>query len=132
MRDRVNRIKHRELWRPLAPVVIAERASEFFDIKESPYMLFAARVKPEVRTRVPAITHVDFSARPQTVRSDQNPKLYSLLKAFEQQTGLPVLLNTSFNDANEPIVARPEEAVRTFLATELDLLVCEDFVVRRA
>jgi carbamoyltransferase len=133
MRDRVNHVKRRELWRPLAPVVTAERANEYFDLREpSPFMLFAAQVRPEVRDRVPAIVHVDGSARPQTVLRGQNERLHSLLREFERRTGVPVLLNTSFNDAGEPIVCTPTDAIRTFLATGMDVLVLEDLIVRRA
>ena len=113
-------------------VVLAEHASEFFTLKgPSPFMLFAAQVRPEKRSRVPAIVHVDGSARPQTLRRDQNPRLYNLLMAFQRQTDIPMLLNTSFNAAGEPIVCTPEDSIRSFLTTGLDLLVLGDFVVSR-
>lgn len=132
MRDRVNRIKSREMWRPLAPVVLAEHASKFFHLNTpSPFMLFAVRVRAEKRSQLPAVVHIDGSARPQTVTREQNPRLHALLKAFEWRTGLPVLLNTSFNTASEPIVCTAEDAVKTFLATEIDTLVLGDFIVRR-
>ena len=131
IRDRVNRLKGREHWRPLAPSVLAERARDYFHLSgESPFMLFAANVRAEVRHEVPAIVHVDGSARPQTVRRDQNPALHSLIAAFERRTGVPLVLNTSFNAAGEPIVCTPTDAIRTFLATGLDALVCGDFIVR--
>jgi carbamoyltransferase len=133
MRDRVNKIKRRELWRPLAPAILAERASEFFELPiPTPYMLFATKVRPEKRHLVPAIVHIDGTARPQTVTVDQNTKLYRLIQAFDRQTEIPILLNTSFNDAGEPIVCTPQDAIRTFLASEMDMLVCEDFIVHRA
>lgn len=133
MRDRVNHIKHRELWRPLAPVVLAERAAEFFTpAVPSPFMLFAMQVRADKRDLVPAIVHVDGSARPQTVTRSQNAILYDLLTAFERQTGVPVLLNTSFNDAGEPIVCSPQDAIRTFLNTGLDILVLGNYVVRKS
>ena len=94
-------------------------------------MLFATQVYPEKRSEVPAIVHVDGSARPQTVTRDQNSLLYDLLTAFAQRTGVPVLLNTSFNAAGEPIVCTPKDAIKTFLATGLDVLVLGDYVARR-
>jgi carbamoyltransferase len=132
VRDRVNRLKGRESWRPLAPTVLAERAGDYFQLSgESPFMLFATDVRPEVRDDVAAIVHVDGSARPQTVRRDQNPGLHALIEAFQRRTGVPLVLNTSFNAAGEPIVCTPTDAVRTFLATGLDALVCGDFIVQR-
>jgi carbamoyltransferase len=132
IRDRVNSLKGREQWRPLAPSVLAERAGGYFQLAgESPFMLFATDVRAEVRHEVPAIVHVDGSARPQTVRRDQNPALHELIEAFHRRTGVPLVLNTSFNAAGEPIVCTPTDAVRTFLATGLDALVCGDFIVQR-
>ncbi|MCI0723141.1 MAG: carbamoyltransferase [Acidobacteria bacterium] len=132
IRDRVNKIKGRESWRPLAPIVPADRASEFFSPGTgTPFMLFAMRVRPEARSLIPAVVHVDGSARPQTLTREQNQRLYDLLLAFGKITGLPVLLNTSFNAAGEPIVCTPEDALRTFLATRLDYLLLEDFLVAR-
>ncbi len=132
MRDRVNRLKGRELWRPLAPSVLAERASEFFTLRApSPFMLFAASVRPEKRPLVPAIVHVDGSARPQTVTREQNPVFYDLLSAFGRLTGIPLVLNTSFNAAGEPIVCTPEDAIKSFLKMSLDVLVLGEYVVRR-
>jgi carbamoyltransferase len=133
VRDRVNRLKGREPWRPLAPSVIADRASEYFELPgESPFMLFAARVRPSARDQLPAVVHADGSARPQTVRQAQNTALHALLLQFERRPGLPVLLNTSFNTAGEPIVCRPEDGIRTFLATGLDALACGDFIAEPA
>lgn len=105
MKDRINHeIKHRDYWRPFAPVCLAERASEWFETTEdSPYMLLAPRVRPEKRDLIPAVTHVDGTARLQTVRQEQNPILYRLLRAFEEETGCPILLNTSLNDKGCPI-----------------------------
>jgi carbamoyltransferase len=132
MRDRVNRIKRRELWRPLAPVVIAESASEYFSMNApSPFMLFALQVRPEKRSLVPAIVHVDGSARPQTVTREQNSRLYELLRAFQKESGIPILLNTSFNDAGEPIVCKPQDAIRSYLAMDMDLLVLGEYLVNR-
>lgn len=129
--DRVNRIKGREFWRPLAPAVMAEHATDYFSIDcETPFMLFAVSVRPESRASVPAIVHVDGTARPQTVTAGQNPRLYELLRQFHRRTRIPLLLNTSFNDASEPIVCTPADAIRTFLNTGLDVLVLGDFIVR--
>ena len=128
-RDRVNRLKGREPWRPLAPSVLAERAGDFFELRgESPFMLFAARVRPPARGRIPAVVHVDGTARPQTVRRNANPRLYELLQAFERRAGVPVLLNTSFNAAGEPIVCSPRDAIRSFLSMRLDVLVLGDHI----
>jgi carbamoyltransferase len=128
MRDRVNaRVKHRQAFRPFAPVVLAERAREWFEIPvDSPYMLLAGRVRPEMRSRVPAIVHVDGTARVQTLRRETNPRLYALIEAFARRTGVPLLLNTSFNDRGEPLVETPQNAVDCFLGTELDALAIHD------
>jgi carbamoyltransferase len=132
IRDRVNRIKGREFWRPLAPVVLAEHASDYFTLNgPSPFMLFATQVRSEKRSVIPGVVHVDGSARPQTVTRDQNPLLYDLITAFYRKTGVPVLLNTSFNAAGEPIVCTPQDAVNTFLRTGIDVLILGDYVVRR-
>ena len=116
MKDKLNkRVKHRQAFRPFAPVVLAERAHEIFESdRESPFMLLAERVRPEWRDRIPAIVHVDGTARVQTIRQDQNERLYRLIKEFDAITGVPVLLNTSFNVKGEPIVETPEDAIRLF------------------
>ena len=102
-RDRVNRLKGREPWRPLAPAVHASRATEFFELaRSSPFMLFAAAVRPHARERLEGVVHADGTCRPQTVEPAQNARLHELLDRFERRSGLPVLLNTSFNDASEP------------------------------
>lgn len=128
MLQQVNlRIKFRESFRPFAPAVLKERAQEFFELPvESPYMLLVAQVRPEKRERIPAVTHVDGSARIQTVSLPDSPGFYRLLKAFEKITNCPVLLNTSFNVRNEPIVESPEQAYRCFMRTGMDLLVMEN------
>jgi carbamoyltransferase len=153
------KITFRESFRPFAPVVLQEHAHEWFDLKEgqeSPYMLLVAPVKecrriavdaeqsrvmandPDLRKRVnvprsavPAVTHVDYSARVQTVDSERNPRFYALMRAFQELTGCPVLVNTSFNIRGEPIVCTPAEAYRCFLATEMDVLVLEDCVLHK-
>jgi carbamoyltransferase len=153
------KIKFRESFRPFAPCVLRERAAELFDFPEnaeSPYMLMVAQIRDKYRTRIsesdqrtmtndpdlrqrvnivrsalPAITHVDYSARLQTVDEERHARFYRLLKAFERQTGCPVLVNTSFNVRGEPIVCTPGDALRCFLSTEMDVLVMEDFVLRK-
>ncbi|MEM7305610.1 MAG: carbamoyltransferase C-terminal domain-containing protein [Planctomycetota bacterium] len=130
MRDRVNaRIKHREGFRPFAGVVPAERAAELFDVEgESPYMQFVVPVREAARTVIPAVVH-DGTCRVQTLRRSADGLLHSLLTAFEREAGVPVLLNTSFNDADEPIVCTPSDAIETFLHTGLDALVLGPFLV---
>ncbi|MBL8824705.1 MAG: carbamoyltransferase [Planctomycetia bacterium] len=148
------KIKFRESFRPFAPAVLQEHVHEWFETKPqqpSPYMLLVAPVRKEkrldceaelaqaagidklkvARSQVPAITHVDFSARLQTVDAERHGRYYQLLKAFHEQTGCPILINTSFNVRGEPIVCTPEDAYRCFLATEMDVLVLERAVLRR-
>jgi carbamoyltransferase len=133
MKDILNsRVKHRQAFRPFAPIVLAERMKEIFEGEEdSPFMLIAKPVRPEWRDKIPAIVHVDGSARVQTVREATNPKLYRLLKEFEALTGVPVLVNTSFNVKGEPIVETPDDAVSCFLTTGIDNLVLHDTVVSK-
>jgi carbamoyltransferase len=150
MQSKMNlKIKFRESFRPFAPSCLAERVSEYFDLEgESPYMLLVAPVRKEIRkqltaeqeglagidklnaqrSELPAITHVDYSARIQTVDRDRNPRYYKILKAFEDLTGCGVVINTSFNIRGEPIVCRPEEAYKCFMFTDMDALVIEDFI----
>ncbi len=132
-RDRVNlKIKFRESFRPFAPAVCIERAGEFFEIAhESPFMLLVAQARDGQR-RLPATTHVDGSARVQTVDAETNPLFFRLLQAFERLTGTPVLINTSFNVRGEPIVCSPADALRCFLSTGMDLLVIDHFVLRKS
>jgi carbamoyltransferase len=132
MKDVLNaRIKHREPFRPFAPSILEEAAAKYFEEDyPSPYMLLTYRVRPEKRKVIPAPTHVDGTGRLQTVRRDQNPRYYDLIKAFGERTGVPVLLNTSFNE-NEPICCTPEEAVDTFLRTRMDVLVLGDLYAEK-
>jgi carbamoyltransferase len=144
------KIKYRESFRPFAPSVLAERVSDYFEQDvESPYMLIVAPVRKQLRrtlsdeeeslfgveklkirrSELPAITHVDYSARVQTVHEDTNPRYYRLIKAFEQRTGCGVLVNTSFNVRGEPVVCTPEDAYRCFMRTEMDYLVLENFLL---
>ena len=133
MKDILNsRVKHRQAFRPFAPIVLAERMKEVFEGDEdSPFMLIAKPVRPEWRDKIPAIVHVDGTARVQTVREETNPMLYRLLKEFEALTGVPVLINTSFNIKGEPIVETPQDAVNCFLTTGVDHLVMHDTIVSK-
>jgi carbamoyltransferase len=133
MKDILNsRVKHRQAFRPFAPIVLAERMKEIFEGDEdSPFMLIAKPVRPEWRDKIPAIVHVDGTARVQTVREQTNPMLYRLLKEFEALTGVPVLINTSFNIKGEPIVETPQDAVNCFLTTGVDHLVIHDTIVSK-
>jgi carbamoyltransferase len=133
MKDKLNkRVKHRQAFRPFAPVVLAERANEIFEgNEESPFMLLVKRVRPEWRDKIPAIVHVDGTARVQTVRQDQNERLYGLLKEFDAITGVPVLLNTSLNVKGEPIVETPADALACFLGTGIDYLALHDMLIAK-
>jgi carbamoyltransferase len=133
MKDVLNsRIKHREWFRPFAPSVLEERVGDYFEhTHPSPFMMLVYKTKPEMRSRLCAINHVDDTGRLQTVSQTQNPRYHALIEAFERETGLAVVLNTSFNE-NEPIVASPAEALSCFLRTRMDLLVLGNWVVRRA
>lgn len=133
MKDRINaKVKHRESFRPFAPVVVAEKQFTYFSLlQESPYMLLAAKVKKEYASQLPAITHIDGSARVQAVDRNVDPFVHRILIEFEQLSGFPVLLNTSFNDCGEPIVETPDDAIRTFLTTEIDTLVMENYVISK-
>jgi carbamoyltransferase len=144
------KIKYRESFRPFAPSVLAERVAEYFEQDvPSPYMLIVAPIREELRlplteeqtqlfgierlkikrSELPAITHVDYSARVQTVHEETNPRYYNLLKAFEKRTGCGVLVNTSFNVRGEPIVCTPTDAYTCFMRTEMDYLIVENFVL---
>lgn len=126
------KIKFRESFRPFAPTVLEENVSEWFDLdRESPYMLIVADTLPEKRAKIPAVTHVDGSARIQTIRHDQNPRYYDLIQAFAQKTGCPVIINTSFNVRGEPIVESPENALNCFLHTHMDYLVLGNCVLAK-
>lgn len=133
MKDILNRrVKHRQSFRPFAPIVLAERAREVFEGEEdSPFMLIAKRVRPEWQKRIPAVVHVDGTARVQTVREATNPLLYRLLREFEALTGVPVLINTSFNVKGEPIVETPHDAMICFLTTGIDNLVLHDTLISK-
>ena len=146
------KIKFRESFRPFAPIVLREHASDYFEIDpkhDSPYMLIVAPVRDDkrlevepglegldklkqLRSVIPAVTHVDNSARLQTVDGEHNPRLAAMMRSFHKRTGSPVLINTSFNVRGEPIVCTPQDALRCFMGTDMDVLVLENFVIRRA
>ncbi len=151
------KIKFRESFRPFAPAILREDVDEFFEMRpneDSPYMLLVAPVKDEkrlpvvedsgteakanakgldklkqIRSTVPAITHVDYSARVQTIDEERNPRFYGIVKRFKEKTGVPVVINTSFNVRGEPIVESPADAYRCFMATNMDVLVLENFIL---
>ena len=144
------KIKFRESFRPFAPSVLREELKNWFELNcDSPYMLVVSDVKKNIqipmsdknkslfgieklnikRSSIPAITHVDYSARIQTVHKETNKKYYKLLSKFKEITGCPILVNTSFNVRGEPIVCSVEDAFNCFMGTNLDILVCEDFIL---
>jgi carbamoyltransferase len=133
MKDVLNaRIKHREPFRPFAPSILEECTAEYFERSyPSPFMSLAYSVRPEKRAAIPAPTHVDGTGRLQTVSRRTNPLYWSLIKEFQKLTGVPVLLNTSFNE-NEPIVLRPEEAINCFMRTKMDVLVLGNHVIEKS
>jgi carbamoyltransferase len=133
MKDVLNaRIKHREWFRPFAPSILAERQAEFFEHDHpSPFMLHVYKIRREKREQLCAVNHVDDTGRLQSVARDENPLYYDLIQAFERRSGVPVLLNTSFNE-NEPIVCAPEEAVDCFQRTRLDALAIGPYLVSRS
>jgi carbamoyltransferase len=154
MQSQMNlKIKFRESFRPFAPSVLRERVADYFELEtDSPYMLLVAPVRAELRrdvtedegrlfgierlnvprSTIPAVTHVDYSARVQTVRREESPAYYDLLAAFERRTGCAVLVNTSFNVRGEPIVCTPAQAFACFMRTEMDCLVVGDFLLLKS
>jgi len=133
MKDILNlKIKRRESFRPFAPSILRERVSDWFEEDDDvPFMMQVFQIREEKRRDIPAVTHVDGSGRLQTVSSSTNARYYKLISAFEKITGVPIVLNTSFNE-NEPVVCRPEEALSTFLRTKMDVLVLGNWIIRRA
>jgi carbamoyltransferase len=131
MKDVINqKIKHREAFRPFAPTVLLENVSEYFELDvPSPYMLLVAKVREDKRDVIPAVTHFDGTARVQTIAREHNPIYYDLITEFCTLSGVPVLLNTSFNVRGEPIVCTPEEAFNDFIRTDMDYLVMENFLM---
>jgi carbamoyltransferase len=132
MQSRLNEIKDREDFRPVAPVVIEEDAGEWFDKAEySPFMLFVYDVKPDKADIIPAVKHVDGTARIQTINSNQHESYYNLLKAFKEKTGVPVLVNTSFNTLGKPIVCTPRDAIECFWSQPFDALIIGKFLIEK-
>jgi carbamoyltransferase len=133
MKDRVNEcVKFREGWRPFAPSCLAEVAESYFDgCRESPYMILTFDVLPHARASIPAVTHADNTARVQTIRREANPRYWRLIQQFGERTGVPVVMNTSFNLRGEPIVCSPKDAVRTFYSSGLDYLVMNDYILAK-
>ncbi|HEX8974047.1 MAG TPA: carbamoyltransferase C-terminal domain-containing protein [Patescibacteria group bacterium] len=133
LRDFINKdIKHREGWRPFAPAILEEKVNQYFDIEiPSPYMLMVAKAKKEAYDKIPAVIHVDGTARVQTVNKTDNGNFYDLLLEFENKTGIPVLLNTSLNDAGEPVVENPRDALNMFCRSKLDYLIIDNYLVWR-
>lgn len=131
MKDMLNnRVKHRESFRPYAPAILEEQVTQYFKAKQfSPFMLLSADVLEEKKKVIPAVTHIDGTARVQIVNKDVNPKFYKLIQAFETITGIPILINTSFNLKGEPVVCAPEDAIKDYLNTEMDCLVMGNIVL---
>jgi carbamoyltransferase len=144
------KIKYRESFRPFAPSILREKVNEWYEINiDSPYMLLVAPIKAGKcftmseeqdklfgieklnisRSEVPAVTHIDYSARIQTVHKETNPRYHKLISRFEEKTGCPIIVNTSFNVRGEPIVCTPEDSYRCFMRTGMDVLVIDDFIL---
>jgi carbamoyltransferase len=132
MKDILNiKIKRRESFRPFAPSIIREAVAKWFETDyDVPFMLQVYLIRAGKRSLIPAVCHVNGSGRLQTVTAEQNPRYYRLIKAFENITGIPIVLNTSFNE-NEPVVCTPQEALDCFLRTKMDALVLNDHIVER-
>jgi carbamoyltransferase len=127
-----NAVKFREWWRPFAPALKKESAAEYLEsATDSPFMILTAQVRPEKRGVIPSVTHVDGSARPQTVEKEINPLYWRLIDEFGKRTGVPVVMNTSFNLRGEAIVHTPTDAIRTFYSSGMDALVIGSFAVEK-
>jgi carbamoyltransferase len=140
MQAKLNEIKDREDFRPVAPAVLEEEADRWFmeggrnagsRMRPSPFMLFVVDVRPEAAPRIPAVRHTDGTARVQTVSREQNPLYHDMIAAFGRRTGVPVVINTSFNTRGEPVVCTPRDAVECFFASPLDALVIGSFVLEK-
>ena len=133
MKDKVNNaVKFREAWRPFAPSMLAEAAPDYLEnVTDSPFMILTDQVKEDKKSVIPAVTHVDGSTRPQTVGQQINPRYWQLIKAFEQRTGVPVVMNTSFNLRGEPIVCSPTEAIRTYISSGMDALILGSYLIEK-
>jgi carbamoyltransferase len=133
MKDVINsKVKFREPFRPFAPSVLEEHVQDYFHLKgDSPFMTIVCRVREERTQQIPAVTHVDGTARVQTVSRTHNPRFWTLIHEFNELTGVPIVLNTSFNVRGEPIVCTPEDALKCFLRTEIDDVVLGNLIVSR-
>jgi carbamoyltransferase len=133
MKDKVNNeVKHREPWRPFAPSMLAERAHKYLeDIHDAPYMIIMFKVKDEKADEISSAIHVDNTARPQTVKRNINKRYYDMIKSFEKAKGVPVVMNTSFNLAGEPMVCSPKDAIRTFYSSGMDYLALGDYLIKK-
>ncbi|WP_050493473.1 carbamoyltransferase [Streptomyces sp. NRRL B-1381] len=128
---RMNTIKRREMWRPLAPSVLADHFDDYFDGVPNDFMIVAASVREEIASRIPAVVHVDGSARPQAVRAETNRRYAALITEFHRLTGVPLVVNTSLNQADEPLCSSPADTIRTFLASGADALAIGSYLVVR-
>ncbi len=129
---KVNKIKNRELWRPFAPSILSEKTKDYFEIKDNFYfMIVASKVKKSKIEKIPAVVHNDETSRPHAVNRNYNKRYYNLIKSFEKLSGIPLVLNTSFNDKGEPLVCTPKDAIRTFFASRLKYFAIGDFLVEK-
>jgi len=129
---RLNELKGRERWRPLGVSIIEEEAKNYFETKDiSPYMMMAVKVNKKLKKICPAVVHIDGTSRPQLVKKGDNPTFHNLIKKFGKSSGLPIVINTSFNRYDEPIVNSPEDALRTFFTTSLDALILNNYVITK-
>ena len=133
MKDHLNaKVKFREAFRPFAPSVLWEHQQEYFDLDiPSPYMLMVSDILEEKRHLIPSVTHVDGTGRLQTVMKELNPKFYKLIEKFDEITGVPIVLNTSFNIRGEPIVETPDDAIRCFMGTGIDELYISNYFIQK-
>jgi carbamoyltransferase len=137
MQDIINaKVKHREMFRPFAPVILREYTKKYFITDKNisistDYMLLVYPFRSSVKSKIPAVVHVDGTGRLQTIDEISNPKYYQLIKAYSQKTGIPLILNTSFNVKGEPIVCTPQDAIKCFLHTEIDYLVLDNYLIKK-
>ena len=134
IKDKINReVKHREDWRPFCPSFCYEKYGDYFEegATDSDYMILAFAIKEEYHDKIPSVVHVDGTARPQTVRKEANPRYHALIEEFGKLSGHPVLVNTSFNVQGEPVICTPGDAIRCYGGTGIDILVMNDFVLKK-
>jgi carbamoyltransferase len=126
------RVKHREYWRPFAGIILEEYLNEYFEEDfVSPYMLYSFKVKENKKDQISAIIHEDTTCRIQTIVKEQHPQVHNLLEEFHKVSGIPAILNTSFNDNGEPIVETPEDAIKSFLNLDIDYLIMGNYVISK-